>query len=265
MSYTVPEHNIEDFHTRGFTVLSEVIPPDQLDLLRFDCDFFVKQTDKSMEANNIEVEGLTHRAKRYFIRNRYRGSKTLWRFLYSPLMHQISTAFIGDDVFLFLEQWVVKGPHQGMEFAWHQDSGYLNYFDPTNTHDPYITCWSALDDVSAANGTISLLPHDVANTKNRFIQHTHEPGQNDLVAYHGDEPGVTIEAPAGSIVVIASTTLHSSSSNTTDEWRRAYLAQYSPTPILRSDGELLFSAVPFVKDGEFVYDVEYDLKQPDPW
>ena len=265
MLYEVSESSINEFHNQGFTVLRQVIPHDLLELLRSECSYFVNDTDARMTAQNIEIEGLTLRGKRYFIRNRYRESENLWQFLYSSLMREITTAFLGEDVYLFLDQWVVKGPHQGMEFPWHQDSGYLNYFDPKNVHDPYITCWCALDDVSLENGTISLIPHDIANTKNRFIPHVRIPRLNDLVAYAGEEPGVAIEAPAGTIVVISSTTLHSSSENSTGDWRRAYLAQYSPTPILRSDGKLLFSAVPFVKQGEFIYDVEHDLKQPNPF
>ena len=46
-------------------------------------------------------------------------------FLFGEAMRAVTTALLGDDVFLFNEQWVVKGAEEGMKFAWHQDSGYV--------------------------------------------------------------------------------------------------------------------------------------------
>ena len=56
-------------------------------------------------------------------------------------------------MFLFNEQWVVKGPDRGIRFSWHQDSGYVKFRDPATTHRPYLNCWCALDDVDESNGT----------------------------------------------------------------------------------------------------------------
>ena len=90
--------------------------------------------------------------------NRYRDSERMPRFVYGDLMRDITTALLGETVFLFNEQWVVKGAEQGMKFAWHQDSGYVNFRDPGNSHRPYLTCWCALDDMTRENGTISVMP-----------------------------------------------------------------------------------------------------------
>lgn len=265
MRHSIPQLKVDEFQKHGFTVLRDVIDPDMLELLRSECDRFVAKTDERMKAQNLEVIGINHRGKRYFISNRYRDGQELWKFLFGPLMRSITTAFLGDDVFLFLEQWVVKGPQQGMKFAWHQDSGYVEHVDPGNSHKPYITCWCALDDVNHANGTISVLPHDVANTRNRVLNHERESGTNDLIGYAGSEEGVEISAPAGTIAVFSSTSLHRSSANTTDRWRRAYLAQYSAEPVTRKNGSLWSMAVPFVERGQLVYDVEKDLAAGNPW
>ena len=45
-------------------------------------------------------------------------------------MAEVCKATIGDNAVLFNEQWVVKGAEQGMNFAWHQDSGYVLAEDP---------------------------------------------------------------------------------------------------------------------------------------
>ena len=260
MSYTVSLEARQNFEKDGFAILPNVIDPEMLAMLQMECGYFIGYTDAWMENKDIEVMGITHKGKRYFISNRYRKSPEMHRFLFGELMREITTSFLGPDAYLFVEQWVVKGAEQGMKFAWHQDSGYVKFIDPSNVHKPYLTCWCALDDMSPANGTISVLPHEVVGTRNNVLDHVSEKGTNDLVGYHGNQPGVEINVPKGSVVVFSSTSLHRSSANTTNRRRRAYLAQYSSEPIYSSSGKLWSMAVPFVKGGNIVYDRSADMQ-----
>jgi hypothetical protein len=50
---------------------------------------------------------------------------------------------------------------------------------------------------------------------------------NDQVCYFGSDPGLSVSAPAGSIVAFSSVLIHRSGANSTDRMRRVYLAQYS--------------------------------------
>lgn len=260
MTYQVPQEALDSFAQDGFAILPNVIDAETLSMLHMECGYFIGYMDAWMTEKDIDVLGITHKGKRYFISNRYRESPDLHRFLFGDLMREITKSFLGPNAYLFVEQWVVKGAEQGMKFAWHQDSGYVKFIDPGNVHKPYLTCWCALDDMSPANGTISVLPHSVVGTKNNVLNHVREEGSNDLVGYHGDEPGVEITVPKGSIVVFSSTSLHRSSANNTQRRRRAYLAQYSSEPLFSSSGKLWSQAVPFVENGEVVYDHERDLR-----
>jgi ectoine hydroxylase-related dioxygenase (phytanoyl-CoA dioxygenase family) len=150
--------------------------------------------------------------------------------LSSELMVQIAQAALGDAVYLFNEQYVVKAAEQGMPFSWHQDSGFIDY-----PHRPYLTCWIALDDMTGANGTVYVLPYSRAGTQD-FVKHEREEESNDLVGYFGNDPGDPVIVPAGSIVCFSSTLFHRSGPNTTDRVRRVYVAQYSAEPILSEDG-----------------------------
>ena len=247
-----------DFRRDGFVVLRAVIDGATLDMLREECAVFVARTDAWLDRRGTDVFGITHRGKRYFIGNRYRDSERMAGFVYGDLMRDITTALLGETVFLFNEQWVVKGAEQGMKFAWHQDSGYVNFRDPGNIHRPYLTCWCALDDMTSENGTISVMPHDRVGSRATVFPHRHEPGSNDLVGYEGDDPGVLAEMPAGSVAVFTSTSLHRSGANTTSRLRRAYLTQYTQEPLRSSNGELWGQAVPFVSKGRCVYDPSTD-------
>jgi hypothetical protein len=156
-------------------------------------------------------------------------------------MAAVARATVGEEAYLFHEQWVVKGAEQGMKFAWHQDSGYVKWYNPTTQHKPYVTCWCTLDDVSEENGTVYLLPHSRANTKQRIVDHTKEAGTNDLIGYTGSDPGDPVIVPAGSIVAFD------------EHMRRIYLPQYSASPIDRPDGKPWAMATPFLKGGENIY------------
>lgn len=255
----VTQSQREQFANEGFMILPDVIPPDMLQMLREECSYFLGYYDARLDASGEQTKGISHRGKRYFIPHLYRLSHRLHRFLFSPLMAQVAQAALGENVYLFNEQWVVKGPEKGMKFSWHQDSGYVKYRDPGTNHSPYLTCWCTLDDVSEENGTVYVLPHSRGGTRDKIIDHVQEEGTNDLIGYHGNDPGDPITVPAGSIGCFSSYNFHRSGSNNTPNMRRVYLAQYSAEPLRKSDGSRIWAiATPFVKNGEIIYDVSTD-------
>jgi ectoine hydroxylase-related dioxygenase (phytanoyl-CoA dioxygenase family) len=223
-------------------------------MLREECSYYLGYYDSIMDAQGAQTNGLNHRGKRYFINNRYRLSSRLWRFIFGELMAAVVRAALGPDASLFHEQWVVKGAEQGMKFSWHQDSGYVKHNNPATTHKPYLTCWCTLDDVSEENGTVYLLPHSRAGTRDRILDHYKEEGSNDLIGYGGDDPGDPVIVPAGSIVAFDSYTLHRSGPNKTDRMRRVYLPQYSREPVHTAEGRQWAMATPFLKDSRVIYD-----------
>ena len=100
------------------------------------------------------------------------------------MIADICRATLGDNAYLFWEQYVVKGASEGMKFSWHQDSGYVAYPD----HKPYLTCWCALDDMSEENGTVYVMPFSHIGIRS-WVKHIREEGSNDLVGYFGEKKG----------------------------------------------------------------------------
>lgn len=254
----ITDEQKKSYREEGYMVLPAVIPDEMLSMLREECSYYLGYFDSIMDSKGVETQDISHRGKRYFINNRYRLSQRLWTFIFSDLMAEVARATVGPDAYLFHEQWVVKGAEQGMKFAWHQDSGYVKWYEPTTKHRPYVTCWCTLDDVNERNGTVYLLPHSRAGTKGTIIDHVQEQGTNDLVGYKGEDPGQAIIVPAGSIVAFDSYVLHRSGANRTNRMRRIYLPQYSAEPILRPDGKPWAMATPFLKGGKLIYDHERD-------
>ena len=234
------------YRDEGFFVLEHALDESDLEGLRGDCQRLVDERDREMDRLGVDTLDLDHRGSRYFV-HAYEQSDVARRFLSSQLMADIAGAALGDTVYLFNEQYVVKAAERGMKFGWHQDSGFIPY-----AHRPYLTCWIPLDDVDEANGTVYLLPYDRAGTR-EVVPHVRDEETNDLVGYFGDDPGDPVVVPAGSIACFSSTLFHRSGANTTDRMRRVYLAQYSAEPILDEHGSRpRHLAVPLLAGGERV-------------
>ena len=223
-----PEH-ARLFREEGFFVLKDVVPPGDLDTLRGECQRAIEAREREMDRLGVDTIDLDHRGSRYFL-HAYGKSPAVERFLSSDLMAQIAQTALGDTVYLFNEQYVVKAAERGMQFSWHQDSGFIDY-----AHRPYLTCWVALDDMTEANGTVYLLPYSRAGTHG-VVKHVLDRETGDRIGYFGDDPGDPVIVPAGSIACFSSTLFHRSGLNTTDRMRRVYVAQYSAEPILSEDG-----------------------------
>ncbi len=240
---------IADFHEKGYFILERAMTDEQLDGLRAECQRYVDKFEREMEAKGVTSQGINHYKTRYFISNRGNESPIITDFLFSETMAEITRATLGENSYLFNEQYVVKAAEKGTKFAWHQDSGYIGHY-----HRPYLSCWCALDDMSVENGTIYVLSYEEAGmTSDDLFTHVVEEGTNDKVGYHGPNPGTPCLVPAGSIVVFSSRTFHRSGPNLTNKMRRSYLAQYSAEPILKQDGTTIWAqAVPLLVNGKRV-------------
>jgi len=242
----ITSEHARQYREEGFFVLEGIVSPGDLDTLRSECQRFIDERDREMDRLGVDKLDLDHRGSRYFV-HAYGESPAVERFLSSDLMARIAQAALGDTVYLFNEQYVVKAAERGMKFSWHQDSGFIDY-----AHRPYLTCWIALDDMTEANGTAYLLPYSRAGTRD-VVEHVRDQESNDLVGYFGDDPGDPLIVPAGSIACFSTTLFHRSGPNTTDRMRRVYVAQYSAEPTLREDGsQPRMLAEPVLVDGRRV-------------
>jgi ectoine hydroxylase-related dioxygenase (phytanoyl-CoA dioxygenase family) len=249
----ITDQHVRDFEEKGFFVLENVLPSADLELLRNCCTRAIELVDADMDAKGVEVFGLTHKGKRYFIGDAHKRVPELKQLLLADYMAEICRHTIGDTAYMFLDQFVVKAADKGMKFAWHQDSGYIPY-----DHKPYLTTWITLDDVSEENGTVYMLPYERGGGKERIL-HQQEAGTNDMVGYHGDDPGDPVIAPAGSIAVFSSLCFHRSGANMTNKPRRVLVAQYSPEIIMNEEGtQPRHSGIPFLQDGRIVAERDTD-------
>jgi ectoine hydroxylase-related dioxygenase (phytanoyl-CoA dioxygenase family) len=243
----VTDSHRAQFERDGYFLLENVVPAEHLELLRDEVGTAIAHIDAQMDAQGVEKLGINLKNSRYFVGAFKNPDSRVGEFVYSDLMADVCRATLGENAYLFNEQYVVKAAERGEVFSWHQDSGYVGYPE----HKPYLTCWVTLDDVNEANGTVYILPYDRAGTRD-YVHHVKDAKHNDMVGYKGDDAGIPVIVPAGSIAVFSSTVFHRSGPNTTDKMRRIYLPQYSSEPIVKPSGELHNLAEPFLVNGERV-------------
>lgn len=212
------------FQQNGYAIFPGLLDADELETLGSVCDELLAEPPENDGGGQQHDINRGH--DRRFLAHRHQDFPALAAFALGPSMRDFVSQFIGKKPHLFNEQFVVKGPETGAAFGWHQDSGYVGF-----DHAPYLSVWIAIDDATAENGPVFVLPRDLTKDAS-VVPHRWSEEAKELVGYEGPDPGVAAIVPAGSVVVFSSVTLHRSSTNTSDKPRRAYLAQYSEAPIV---------------------------------
>ncbi|KAG2201993.1 hypothetical protein INT47_000532 [Mucor saturninus] len=128
-----------------------------------------------------------------------------------------ASLLLQQQVYLLNEQFIIKPPFSLLSspFAWHKDSDY--YQDERHRQERTVACWTALDTVDENNGTI------------------------EIKDFLGNQE--TICVPAGSIVFMSDQLLHTSTGNASSKFRRAYMTQFSSSPLLYQDGQCVALAI----------------------
>ena len=247
MSPITNEHR-KQFREEGYFILERAVSEEHLEILRNSCNNLIKAMHEEMDRLGTDHIHISHRGKRYHIAKQYNRTPRLAEFVFSELMAEVCQATIGDTAFLFYDQYVVKAAEQGMSFSWHQDSGYLGF-----PHTPYVTCWTAVDDMTLDNGTAYIMPFSHIGIRT-LVEHKYDEKTGDKAGYFGDVPGVPAIVPAGSVVVFSSLSFHRSGTNITNQMRRAYVTQYSPKIIYRpEETKPMHLGVPFLENGRIIY------------
>lgn len=140
-------------------------------------------------------------------------SEKLQAFIAQPKIVELMTQLIGQDFWVRWDQAVAKGPGAAT-FPWHQDNSY------SGLKDPHYQLWVALTDMTPEKGGLWLQPQ----SHQRSLPHQ-RVGSEQI--YDGTlESPVSIEAQPGDVVVFSSFTLHSTTPNTTQDTRWAYVVEY---------------------------------------
>jgi len=254
-TFAVSDEAVARYRREGFAIFEGAVTGEELSLAREICAEAVAWKEVELRRAGLREDGINLLGRRYFV-SRYREREPrLDRILFGATTEAICRALLGENAWLHNEQFVVKLEDPQSSFAWHQDSGYTVYEGGAERHEPYLTCWLALDDMSEENGTVSILPFSRSGTR-ELIEHWWSDEANAMIGYAGDDRGDPVIVPAGTIVAFSSFTLHRSGCNATSRPRRSYFMAFTPAlfPYADRSRGAVYSpaAVPFLEAGRRV-------------
>ena len=157
-------------------------------------------------------------------------------YMQRPLFRRICRRCVGGAVSVFRAMLMNKPARWRQTLPWHQDVGAGWGID----RNPVVTVWTALDDATAANGAMEIVPrshlHGVINERH-FLSGEEE------ARYAPADAVEPLEAEAGEAVLLHNLLLHRSGTNPTDRSRRAFSATYMEAETRTLDTGMTFPVV----------------------
>lgn len=142
--------------------------------------------------------------------------------LRSPVLAEVAAHHYGrhTSASLFRAMVMNKPAEQGTVLPWHQDGGDVWALD----RDPLITIWMALDDATAANGCVEVIPG--SHRLGLVSAQGSTLSDQDAQRFCPEDEVQPIEVPAGHAVLMHNWLIHRSGVNPTPMPRRAFTACY---------------------------------------
>jgi ectoine hydroxylase-related dioxygenase (phytanoyl-CoA dioxygenase family) len=183
----------------------------------------------SAVAEKTEVEKKPHSVP--FLFNLWERDERFWKIDSNPVIAGMARQLLGSDEVVLMEDGaVIKKPVVGGKLAWHQDYAYWPLATPTA-----VTCWIALDDVSAANGAMQVaaashklgekLPVEFGDGSS--FMHAERPGIGEVRS--PEDEGLDVvgyELKAGECGFHQALLWHASGPNTSQNHRRGFIPRY---------------------------------------
>ncbi|MDX1933282.1 MAG: phytanoyl-CoA dioxygenase family protein [Capsulimonadales bacterium] len=238
----ITEEQKAQLREKGFFVLENVFTTEEMNALADRIEAHQRRHQEDLKAHG-GASGISRAEEITFTSHLAEQDEEIRAFVTRPEFVKITTDLLGPDIDLYWNQAVFKMPEGEKEFPWHQDDGYTPV-EPS----PYLTLWLALNDATVENGCVWVLPE---SHKNGLVEHVGSP--LGFVCHSSDDPnqGVPVPVKAGSLAVFYSLTMHKSGVNRSKGPRKAFIIQYSQSPLtnLRS-GELVRNEIPLTRNGQ---------------
>lgn len=166
-----------------------------------------------------------------FLFNLWERDERFQKIVFNPVIAGMARQLLGSEEVVLLEDGaVVKKPVVGGRLAWHQDYAYWPLASPGA-----VTCWIALDDVSAENGGMQVavgshklgekLPVEFGDGSS--FMHPERPGLGEVLP--PEEAGLEVaayELKAGECGFHHALIWHASGPNTSPNPRRGFIPRY---------------------------------------
>jgi ectoine hydroxylase-related dioxygenase (phytanoyl-CoA dioxygenase family) len=219
------QQQIEQFGSDGFLILERFLAPDEVEAARARFEPLFRGSFETGlypdEWNWQEGRDAADRTRQ--ICNGWKSDRTIARIVLKSEIGQLCATLAGWSGARVAQDNVTWKPPGAKPLGFHQDDSYCHWVVPAG----FVTCWMALDDTSAAGGTI-----EYARGSHRWgtfppIRQFHAPDDyREALAAAARAVGesvdlVPVEVAAGGCVIHSGGIFHGSDRNRTDRPRRS--------------------------------------------
>ena len=223
---------VEHFRAHGWVAVEDVIDLDELDELERHCDELIARKNE-LAFDWAWKEGEAREERQFRIVQS--SPRLIWpevdRCRFRSWAAEFGSALLGKDVEFWYDQFLGKPPHNDAPTYWHQDEGYWG----RNLLGRGITSWIPMQDVDATNGCMHFID---GSHHDGVLEHRGVEGMaSDLLHCSPDESrAVVVPLRRGGVTFHHSATVHMTTANTTDRWRKA-LTQHMQVPGSGGEGD----------------------------
>ena len=215
------------FHDQGYLAIRRAVARQGVRAASAAVDSLIDGVDPTFRGVQFEAGG----RRQWPPRRRRRGVRKLMKFVdYHPALKElsedpgllglVSSLLDGRTPRMFQDMALLKPPG-GREKPWHQDMAYFN----VSLDTPVIGLWIALDEATAANGALHVIPGSHREgPRNHFNRRDWQICDTDVA------PGrdVVVPLPPGGVLLWHGLTHHGSPVNHSRRRRRALQFHYRP-------------------------------------
>jgi phytanoyl-CoA hydroxylase len=201
------------FDEQGYLVVGPLVPPEQVARLGRSFEAQVADWAAAIDTPLDDYLSVVSQWTNVWEHN------TAFR---AQMYHQraaaIAASLIGcAKVRVFHDHLIVKPPQGGGTVPWHRDLPNWPVAEPRA-----VSCWLALDDVTAASGAMRFMPGGHKEPMSRSIDFLNEAKEWGA----REQEAVPVPVLAGSAIFHHCLSWHMSPPNATAGWRRAYITIY---------------------------------------
>lgn len=245
------DQQVTEFHEKGFISGIEILSEDQVDKLLKDLAVWLDpdyRPDQRWHEYHSNESGDPEQVLFHAL-GAWRSGPAYHDLLWHPSVISAAEQLLDGPVRFWHDQLFCKPPGHGGGVSWHQDYSYWTRTAPIG----HLTCWLALDDANASNGSIQYVP---GSHRWNLLPITGLAGQMDAIRDVLDDDQWTamqnpeaITVKRGSCSFHHPLTVHGSERNNSDHPRRATVLNLAADGCKSMSDEPLLSGVPVIPNG----------------
>lgn len=228
LDITLTDAQVERFHRDGFLILERLLEQFDIEAARARiAPMFGGEFETGLQPDEWNWrEGRDPASQTRQICNGWKADRVIARLVLSAVVGRLCTQLSDWPGARIAQDNVLWKPPGASPLGFHQDNSYIHWAVPAH----YVTCWMALDDTSAAGGTIEYVPGSHRWGKFPPIRQFHAPDDyrealRDAAAQVGRKVEIVpVEVPAGGCAFHHGDLWHGSDTNRGSTARRSLVS-----------------------------------------